>query len=198
MANNVQNNQVAKVVHVVPALTEAQLVTKLLNLRKGANFVTVVTRTVPGMNQSIVVNGAKVPNPYFDAISSDFKVRKVSEVNGQIGYDYENAVNNQRIREDGTPDFVAQPRKWGIRVDNSCVFEHKGQFYFDMRVLKSIGHYYVDLKGNTIETSEVEKCLKPRSPNKNQETDKEIIVRDYTIANVLSISINGEKFVIIH
>ncbi|NOJ99736.1 hypothetical protein HMI51_43575, partial [Corallococcus coralloides] len=55
------------------------------------------------------------------------RVKKISRVNGQINWVYENAVNNQRGRENQPLDatgniesFIAEARRWGSRlhVDN--------------------------------------------------------------------------------
>jgi hypothetical protein len=177
-------------VHVVPVLTETELVTMLLNLPKGNNFVTAITRTIPNMN--------KGSNPFYDVTLKDFTVRKISEVNGSIQYDYESNVNRQLEREGKEPDFEAAAAKWGNRVGSSCVIEHNGRYYFDMRVLKSLGHYYVDLNGNRLNDDDVTPHVKPHSSSGKQGTDKEIIVRRYMMANLVSVTINGNKFVILH
>ncbi len=175
--------------HVVPVLTKTQLVNMLVNLPKGNNFVTIIARTVPAMN--------KTGNPFYDSAIKDFNIRKIAEVNGAIQFNYEAAVNRQLVREGQEADFTAQAPTWGNRVGSSCVIEHKEQYYFYVKVEKSLGYAYVNLQGLPLDTKEVNKWLKSRKPSDTQGTDKEIMVRKYAIANLVAITINGMKYTII-
>lgn len=89
-------------------ITHERLRNMLFNLR-GATMVSIIAETEPKLT-----GGKKCPFA---------GVVKVSYVNGQINWNYQNAVNKQRMREDqpinedGTiEDFVPLPRKWGSRL----------------------------------------------------------------------------------
>jgi hypothetical protein len=76
---------------------------------KGATMVTMIARTEPTL-----IGGKSCPLK---------GLVKVSRVNGVINWDYGNAVNRQRGRENQPTDesgkvekFVPQPRKWGARL----------------------------------------------------------------------------------
>ena len=90
----------------MPALSKSELVDHLMGLR-GAKFTTIVAETDPRMR--------KTGNPYVGAT-------KISRVNGVVNWIYQNAVNNQRCRENQPLDqgevehFEPEPRKWGTRL----------------------------------------------------------------------------------
>ncbi len=162
------------------AITEHQLILVLTGLPKGNNFVTIVATTEPKMR--------KTGNPLFG------KVFKTSRVNGSIQFDYENNVNAQKMREGQTPDFKAQAPVWGTRVGDSCLILHNSNFYFYVRIIKSLGYAYHTADGKPIDATEVTPYLYERKASATQELDKEIIVRKYALANIREITINGTHY----
>ena len=168
----------------VIAIDESQLVA-MLRANKGANFVTVVTKTDPKMR--------KTGNPFVG------KMFKVSRVNCMIGWSYANSVNNQRQREGNTDVFVAEPRKWGTRIDGTPLIEHKGQFYVELKVEKSLDAKYIGLDGKELDAATLadarEFFSKPRRAA-TQQTDKEIILRDYKVASIVAITMNKQAYIV--
>lgn len=169
----------------VSAITEAQLV-DMLRQNKGATIVTIVTRTEPGMR--------KTGNPFVG------KVVKISRVNGMLGFNYSNSVNRQLEREGEVADFVAQPRKWGIRIEGTPLVEHEGNFYVEMKVEKSLGHRFEWTDNGTIlddKAIEDMKAFMPiKSSSSSQGTDKEIILRDYKVASIIAITYRGHCYLV--
>lgn len=120
----------------------------LVSTRKGAQIVTITSRTIPTLTGGM-------SNPLHG------RIEKISVVNGIVNWSYENAVNNQRMRE-STPlvpvaivgeqhipadefikqaaasgqtfdevsfdmeveMFKAHPRKWGQRIAKSAFVRH--------------------------------------------------------------------------
>lgn len=89
-------------------ITTVELKELLYNVR-GAKMVSFIARTEPDM-----VGGKSCPLA---------GLTKVAHVNGVINWNYTNAVNNQRMREEQplnengeVEEFVAEPRKWGRRL----------------------------------------------------------------------------------
>jgi hypothetical protein len=119
------------------SITKAQLVDIIKDAEaahKGTNFfsVTQVTRenTKVAPTPVFVLPGLKTNNgkTYY---------AKVSQVNGQIGYDYANAVNKQREREGKAADFVAKASNYQ-EVENSTALQRKGeQLYVRYRPIQS-------------------------------------------------------------
>lgn len=167
-------------------MTKADLVSVLMD-RKGAFFGTIVAETDPRMK--------KTGNPYVGAT-------KISRVNGLFNWIYENAVNRQRCREEQPLDaagevehFTALPRKWGVRVKRedgtvTPLVEHKGQFYLEMKVERSLGYEYRK-DGATLDPKAVEAFLPERKEGTRQEVDNPVILRDYSIESIRQITLDG-------
>jgi len=163
---------------------------ELVHERRGAQPVTLCTETVPSMN--------KTDNPFYDKIKKCFRVKKRSWVNGMIGWSYQNSVNNQREREGHTETFAAQPRKWGERIPGSPLVRNKELYYLELKVERSVEAplYYLDgeLVENEERLDEIKSYLVKKKQALTQETDKEIILRDYALTSLLSIKLGGEEY----
>lgn len=119
---------------------------------------------------------------------------KVAKINGLTHWNYENSVNNQRIREDKNPDFIALERSWGIRQNNSPFVTHKNNLYLEVKVQNPIQVSYFD--GNKqIPNEQVEKYL-VKSESKRQNLDKPVVLRDYNINNIKQFTMNGQSYFI--
>ena len=170
---------------VAPAITRKQLC-DMFAKRRGATFITILARTEPNMR--------KTANPFYG------KVYKISRVNGIAWFIYSNSVNNQREREGRRTDFEAEPRKWGIRLEGTSLVEHKGNTYLELKVERSLGHTYVWNDGTPLTDEEVidlKTYLFESYRPKTQETDKEIILRDYNINNIITVAIDGNVSVVV-
>jgi len=163
------------------AITKGELATLLSGIR-GATFATLITETDARLK--------KTGNPFGD-------VRKVSRVNVCLGFQYEAAVNRQRTREGSEADFEAAPRQWGQRLPGSMLVEHKGKLYLETKVERSLGCVYLDAKGKELSAEQVAPFLPARSGSSRQETEKEILVRDYALESIRSLSFGGEQYVML-
>jgi hypothetical protein len=167
-------------------MTKADLVSALMS-RKGAFFGTIVAETDPRMK--------KTDNPFVGAM-------KISRVNGLFNWIYENAVNRQRVRENQPLDdagevehFDAHPRKWGVRLRRedgtvTPLVEHKGSYYLEMKVERSLGYEYRK-DGVTLDPKAVEAYLPQRKEGARQEVDNPVILRDYSIDSIRQITLDG-------
>ncbi len=194
-------------------LTQTQFRDMLFNLR-GSKMVTITSETEPRLT-----GGKKCPLA---------GLVKRSRVNGVINFSYENAVNNQRGREE-TPvndageveHFTPEPRAWGVRLHalmsgektRMCPLVWKpdtaptsnavesvtaippAQLYLELKVQKSLDHVY-KLGTRPVSDSEVEPYLPKRTEGARQEVEKPIILRDYKLASVVEITIDGENYLI--
>lgn len=163
------------------ALTTTALVATLAMV-KGATFATLITETDARLK--------KTGNPFGP-------VRKVSRVNVCLGFQYESAVNRQRTREGSEADFEAKPRQWGTRQAGTMLVEHKGKLYLETKVERSLGYTYMDANGTELTPEEVAPYLPARTESTRQETEKEIVVRDYSLDSIRSISFGGEQYVML-
>jgi len=163
------------------AITRSELASLLRGIR-GATFATLVTKTDARLK--------KTGNPFGP-------VDKVSRVNVTLGFQYENSVNRQRVREESEPDFKAAPRQWGERIPGTVLVEHKGKLYLETKVERALGHRFMDSSGTEIPSAKVERFLPARRPSTRQETEKEILVRDYRLDSIQALVLNKEEIVIL-
>ncbi len=155
----------------------------------GATFVTIESATDPRMVKKHRETGE--PNPYLGAV-------KVSRVNGIVNWIYSNSVNNQRVREDKVNDFVPESRKWGERRllasgNISPFVDHKTNVYLELKVERSLGYHYEMPDGTIVPNQNIEPYLPARRPTR-QGLDKEVILRDYRLDSITSITVNRERY----
>jgi hypothetical protein len=157
---------------------------KELSETRGAQFITVYSRTRPELVKEA---------PFHDLV-------KYGRTNGIVNFHYGEAVKRQQVREGQEPDFVPQPRKWGTRLGKSPFVSHVKdgvpKLYLEVKVEKSLGHQYRDHNDMTVVDEKVaDLWLKPDRPS-GQPTEKQIILRDYDMDNVLAISFGGRSYFI--
>lgn len=156
----------------------------------------VVTSTFISFVADTEVKMNKTGNPYLGA-------RKVSHVSGQLGKDYEVAVNNQLAREDKDMDFVAQPPKGKLHTDNRHFLtdeKTRTKTYLVIYPSKKSEETKAKLPNRFyfrgVEISE--ELLKPFygaiSTPKSQGTDKPIIYRTYELKNIKQMRLLGEDY----
>lgn len=105
------------------SITHSDLVKLLPTIVKGNTFVTVHTDTEVDLPKK---------NPFYG-------LRRKAKRNGQIGFDYENAVNNRAAKEGLAADREAKPRKWGTVTHDRLFVEHNGKYYLRLRLFSSTG-----------------------------------------------------------
>jgi hypothetical protein len=159
----------------------------LLRGVRGAKVVTVEARTEPRLLARHPLTGA--PNPYKG------NVVKVSRVNGMINWRYAASVNRQRVREGLAPDFAALPRHWGVRVPGTPLVEHDGRTYLELKVERSLEHRYETVAGEPLDAAAVEAFL-PRSSPGRQGVARPVVLRDYDLANLVSLRLEGVVYLL--
>jgi hypothetical protein len=157
-----------------------QLVEMLVK-NKGAKIVTLYTETQPKMK--------KTNNPYLGVI-------KKSRINGVVNFNYENSVNRQRVREDSTPDFKAEERKWGKRINGTPVVEHKGKYYLEVKVERTLDTKY-ELNNEEVSYESLKPFFYERSTGR-QELEKEVILRDFSLDNLKALKYNGQMYEVVN
>ena len=150
---------------------------KVRNL-KGCRMVTIELETEPKLRR------AKT-NPLRG------RVKKIQSINGALGYNYTNAVNRQRVKDDNAPDFEALTKK-NISHVGGALLQHNltGQLYLYMRPLhKKDAVYYVDGKLTDFEDLKDDLYFPPKKENGGrQEVSKAIPYMMPKIENVRHIT----------
>jgi hypothetical protein len=94
-----------------------------------------------------------------------------------------------------TPDFVAEPRKWGQRVEETPIVTHNGKFYVEAKIERSeiMGYIMPDL--SMVDEHEVLNWL-PNRHSGRQAVEKPVVLRDFAVENIRSMRIKGNEYVI--
>jgi hypothetical protein len=191
------------------SITKAELIDIIMNTEaahKGTNFfsVTQITRenTKVAPVPVFVLPGLKTNNgkTYY---------AKVSQVNGQIGYDYAGAVNRQREREGKETDFTAKPSTYQ-EVEGSTALQRKGdQMYMRYRPMQVASEFkpvYVKATAESptgpnqftiVDKAEVQQ-YKAVSTNAGayQGLNTGVDVRTLSIDSIAAITIGRQSYVI--
>lgn len=133
----------------------------------------------------------KVPksNPYNGAT-------KRNTINGQIGFYYGNAVNNELGREDKAMDFRPQMAKWQKPTDSrNLVTNAEGtKLYVYIRVLSSGTPQYF-MQGDEVSRETIAPYLpEHKTPHTQENLDKEVVVRCFSLENILSIKMLKDEY----
>ncbi len=163
-------------------VTKEQFI-EILSKVKGATPISFTAR--------IDAKAKKKNNPFGE-------IFKVSRVSAFTSFDYENSVIKQQIREGKSPDFQASERAWGERVSSALV-KNKDKFYLVAKVerARSPIYFYNDNGVNKIvDVAKIREFLPVVKPT-SQGLEKEVIYRNYAIDNLISVSLNKEKYKIV-
>jgi hypothetical protein len=157
-------------------ITTAKMIEMIRN-QNGCTFATIKTNTDPKARKACPVIG----------------LRKKSHMNVMIGFNYENAVNNQRTREEVETEFKSAPRRWGKRVDLKTV-EHNDKVYLTTATLNHYETTYEDMNGDTVAKEAIAEFLPKKKEGTRQGTEKKVIYRDFDATNITEITMNGDTF----
>lgn len=108
--------------------------------------------------------------------------RKLSNVNGFIGVNYENCVNNKLEKEGFEREFQAGERVWGEHSEG--LIEKDGKFYLQIKVEHVKSEYIKD--GKKIPLSELSNVLKTK--------EEFIKVRSYSLDSIKEVRMNGQIY----
>lgn len=124
------------------------------------------------------------------------KIAKVSKILAIVGnWNYERSLENQAKREGVETEFEIKPRKWGFRLNDSGIVEHKGRMYLECKVEKSFDSRIVWSNGQYLSHTEIDavRSFMPiRKESSTQDSiEKKIILRDYAFDSIRKIKLNG-------
>lgn len=155
-------------------------------------FATIVMETVPKMNKK--GREDKLPNPYEGFIIKRTKAHVLFK------FDYENSVNNQRIREGKDADFVAQGRVWGNHLENSTLISNGDKLYAQFKYNKPpTDSKYIDTRtGQEVNKDLLKQYLPPVSAGSNtQNLDNEVGMATVRCSNIKELVVNQHHYVLV-
>lgn len=126
------------------------------------------------------------------------EVLKDCRMDGIIGFDFNNSVNNQADRE-GLEHREAKGRKWGKLTPDRIFATLNGQFYLQMKVQSNGPVTYFNRNGDELSLEAIGNILPlPSEPSSTQaDITKQIIVRDVTMTNVKGMRFCKEEYIIV-
>jgi hypothetical protein len=163
------------------------LIEKIENL-KGCKIVTITYRT-----------SVKLPKKY----GIDGAVTKETKTQGQLNYDYTNAVNNRLEKQGGEREFQSKSMAWGawVKGQENKLKEHKGELYlrfYTMKNAKSEKQYFVNGMPATAEQIVV---IKNYESSKYQQSgtqaavglvDNQVMPKDIKLSNIIELRVDKE------
>lgn len=175
-------------------VTRNQLIT-ILTAFNGSSIGTIKTSKV----EKTLKKDRDTKEPFNGVVEVD------GQYNASTGGSYENAVNNQRVREGLSPDFEAQPLSYGEWVNFGVLIAHKGSFLVRQRIFLSDDPQHGVKKGSIVKKyrldgQAVDRCDLPNvlpskgSGSNRQGTEKPVSVINHRIENIIAINIGGEKY----
>ncbi len=166
---------------------------------ESATVATIFTETIPAMR--------KTDNPWWDAATDVWHIRKRAHTTVMIGGTYQGAVNNRRAKQDGASyqNFESSGRRWGQRLTRlgaarakgkrASIVEHSGQLYLDVQKVRALSVTYVDLRTNhLIPTREVVPFLIQERESNTQQLAKQVQWRDYALNNIRELRMQGDVY----
>jgi hypothetical protein len=163
----------------------------------GSKMMTIVTKTVVKLAKS---------HPLFGSV-----VMKTSHVNICTNFSYANSKRRAAEKQGLSGEFTIHERQWGERLKRKggklCPLVSKQKFgrevsfddikpielqflYLEAKVQKPLGHTYTK-DGQSIPNEQVDSFLPPKS-----EQPGDVIVRDYKLSNIKSITVDGLTYVV--
>ena len=145
------------------------------------------------MNKNVVIDGVKIPNPFFGLI------KKYSKSNIMLGTDYEKRVNNNLSKEEKETDFKAQENKVGSHVSKCVLFnENTQKHYLQYERFDEIKpQVEYKLNDSTVTKESFASYLPPvNNFYENQGLDRTVNVLSVTLDNIKELSLNKEHYVI--
>jgi hypothetical protein len=184
MGNGSNNNEEVEMKVVNAKQLEAVIEASV----KGTTAVSVVAETKARMVKKHRETGEA--NPFLGAIKRQKK-------NGLIGFDYQNAVNNQAEREDKA-EREAKSRAWGVLSESRLFVHHKGASYLQLKLQSTTDTVYL-LNGVEIAEADIKPYLSASRKSSTQEDlDKAVIINDIKLENIKALTMMGETYVLSH
>lgn len=198
MAYGIADNPVNQNVITLEQLVE--IIKSLEADQKGTNFfgISQVTKktTKKAPEYPFVLPGLKNGKTYFAT---------VAQVNGQIGFNYGNAVNKQRDAEGKAADFVAKASIYSP-VEGSTAFEQlDGQLYLRYKPIstaKSFAPKYLKATNpqatqfEMVDKAEVDQYVTPNNTAMYQGVNTAVEIRKISVSSIAAIKIGGREYMI--
>ena len=127
------------------------------------------------------------------------EVTKVANIGAMIGYNYENAVNNQREREENFQKFMSEPlwRGKGKRLSPALSTHiEKGELYLTYKKQQTFRSFHFDTALNIISNASLKDYF-PKTNYVKQDVDKPVYHREIKLANVRKVKFKRTTYILV-
>lgn len=148
----------------------------------GATFLGIDTETTPKLR-----GGRK--NPQQGRVTKRQTGSNVMVFQNKTANGYDNMVKRRLEKEGKNPaTFELSPRKWGHRLDNLPIVEHKGEYYLEV-IFLSPGEVSYQLDGVDVDESEIDGLPERTVPEQGGLDDK-VVIRTFRVNNITRMTID--------
>ncbi len=159
---------------------------QVLSTVNGGTFISMDTSTTP-----ILTGGQK--NPMQGRIRKHNTGASIMVFQNKNSSAYENMVKRRLETEGKNPSlFTVKPRKWGTRIPNLPIVEHKGEQYLEVIYLKS-GRTAYTLDGNPIDKESIEGLKDSPKPSQGGLNDS-VTIRTFKVGSITRLKVGGKEY----
>jgi hypothetical protein len=159
----------------------------ILSTVNGATFISMDTTTTP------TLLGGKA-NPMKGRIRKHNTGANIMVFQNKASNGYDNMVK-RRLEKEGKEgaSFKLSPRKWGTRVPNLPIVEHKGAQYLEVIFLKS-GHTSYTLDGDYIDAADIQGLNDSKPEGTQGGLNDKVIIRTFKVASIDRLKVGGKQY----
>ena len=153
----------------------------------GASFISMDTVTTP-----VLLGGKK--NPMQGRIRKHNKGASIQVFQNKNTNAYKNMVERRLVKEGKEPtDFKLSPRRWGTRVANMPIVEHKGADYLEVIFLKAgVSSYTLD--GKAIDKADIEGLKVKPVEGKQGGLEDKVTIRTFKAESIERLKIGNMEY----
>jgi hypothetical protein len=158
----------------------------ILSTVNGATFISMDTCTTP-----ILTGGKK--NPMQGRVRKHNTGANIMVFQNKNSNGYANMVKRRLGKEGKDPvSFNLSPRKWGTRIPNLPIVEHKGAQYLEVIYLKS-GRTAYTLDGQPIDKNSIEGLKDSPKPSQGGLNDG-VTIRTFKVGSITRLKVGGKEY----
>jgi len=155
---------------------------KIMSAVNGASFIGLDTTTTP-----VLTGGIK--NPQQGLIQKHTTKASIMVFTNKKQSGYQNMINRRLAKEGKQSMFKVGERKWGTRLPNLPIVEHKGEVYLEVIFLKP-GKTHYTLNNKPIVKSKIIGLNVPK-PSGQDGLEDQVIIRTFKVASINKLTVGG-------
>lgn len=159
---------------------------QILSAVNGNTFISMDTTTVP------VLKGGK-SNPMQGRVQKHNTGASIMVFQNKKSHGYANMVQRRLEQEGKEVKFELSPRKWGHRVPNLPIVEHKGKQYLEVIYLKS-GTTHYTLDGKDIAPEDIQGLNLDKPEGKQGGLNDKVIIRTFKVESITRLRVGGKEY----